>query len=99
MKKDFEKTSKHIPEAPTVTDSDDLESQLGPGGDVAESLFRFFWTRVALGVPSGADPAAGIPGPALGFPTLQMGFPTLPQMGPDLKPKVIFQVSFFDDFG
>ena len=41
----------------------------------------------------------GFPALLLGFPTLQMGFPTLPQMGPKLKPKVIFQVSFFDDFG
>ena len=41
----------------------------------------------------------GFPALLLGFPTLQIGFPTLPQMGPKLQPKVIFQVSFFDDFG
>ena len=52
---------------------------------------------MALGVPSGADPAAGIPGPAPGIPDPADG--VLAQMGPKLKPKVIFQVSFFDDFG
>ena len=83
MTRDLKKTSKNVPEAPTVTDSDDLESQLCPGGDVAESILCFFldpggnepseW--VALGVPSGADPAAGIPGPAPGIPDPADGVP------------------------
>ena len=37
-----QKTSQNVHEDPNVTDSSDLESQLGPRGNVAESLFRSF---------------------------------------------------------
>ena len=42
LKKDLKKPSQNVPEDPNVTDSSDLESQLGPRGSVAESLFRSF---------------------------------------------------------
>ena len=42
LKKDLKKPSQNVPEDPNVTDSNDLESQLGPRGNVAESLFRSF---------------------------------------------------------
>ena len=42
LKKDLKKTSQNVHEDPNVTDSSDLESRLGPRGNVAESLFHSF---------------------------------------------------------
>ena len=42
LKKDLKKTSQNVHEDPNVTDSIDLESRLGPRGNVAESLVRSF---------------------------------------------------------
>ena len=41
LKKELKKPSQNVPEDPNVTDNSDLESQLGPRGSVAESLFRY----------------------------------------------------------
>ena len=42
LKKDLKNTSQNVHEDPNVTDSSDLESRLGPRGNVAESLFGSF---------------------------------------------------------
>ena len=77
LKKDLEQTSTNVPEAPTVTDSDDLESQLGPGGGPG-LLFcpRFFlgFLTLLLGF---LTRLLGFLTRLLGFLTRLLGFPTL----------------------
>ena len=82
-----------------MLDSDDLESQLGPGGTSQNHFFAFFGPGRPWESQVVPTLLPGFPALLLGFPTLQMGCPTLPQIDLKLKPKVIFQVSFSDDFG
>ena len=75
MKKDFGKTSKNVPEAPIVTDSDDLESQLGPGGDPWDAFLPPTLPGIPYPAPGVPYPAPGVPYPAPGVPYPAAGAP------------------------
>ena len=49
-----------------MNDSGDLEAHLGPGGEVAESLFRFFLDPGEGPAPGTSEPAPGTSEPAPG---------------------------------
>ena len=66
-----------------MTDNTDLESQVGPGGDVPNTIFTpcdVFLPPTLPGVPYSA---AGVPYSAAGVPYSDPGVPKI-------KPKVIF---------
>ena len=73
-----------------MTDNTDLESQVGPGGDVPNTIFTpcdVFLPPTLPGVPYSA---AGVPYSAAGVPYSAAGVPYSDPGVPKIKPKVIF---------